>query len=222
MVPMDSTVPDLKTLERAVCGREQTKKFHVYVDLTTEDVPRAFYVGKGSKSRVKLLERRGNKLHANILNTYGIQRVVIYETDDEQDAFETEVEAIKTLQTRSHRLNGHWGANHTDGGEGVVGRKHTDESRAKLFGNKNASGKRSIAQRKKMSSVLRGPIPLCMKRLLSKSLSTHTINVDGQLLTWREVSERFNLTYIAVRNRVYRGWSEEEICLTPQGEKRGI
>ena len=39
-------------------------KFKVYVDYTTEELPRPFYVGKGNSSRILNLKR--NRLHDSI------------------------------------------------------------------------------------------------------------------------------------------------------------
>ena len=117
-------------------------KFKVYVDYTTEEIPRPYYVGKGSKLRVALKER--NKLHEAISNKYGFERRVVFETDDEENAFEKERELI--LEHDTYVYGGGWGANFTLGGEGgsdmkypdrkgenhpMWGRKHTEESKRK-------------------------------------------------------------------------------------------
>jgi hypothetical protein len=118
-------------------------KFKVYIDYTTEQIPRPFYVGKGHHRRVKLFSR--NKLHTAISNKYGFDRRVVFETDDEQEAFVKEIELIAEHNT--YVYSGGWGANFTRGGEGksetkhsnalksenhpMWGRHHTEESKRK-------------------------------------------------------------------------------------------
>lgn len=97
-------------------------RFKVYVDYTTEESPRPFYVGKGTERRVKLLTR--NKLHTSISMKYGLDRRVIFETDDESAAFDKERELIAIHNT--HVYSGGWGANFTIGGEGLSGMKYPD------------------------------------------------------------------------------------------------
>lgn len=106
-------------------------KFFVYVDLTLEKIPRAFYVGKGNKARVS---GKGsyNELWQHIDKKYGHERIVIYETHSEQDALDVEIATITTLKTRSHKTDGHWGANHTDGGEGISGYVYSIEQRQRM------------------------------------------------------------------------------------------
>jgi len=117
-------------------------KFKVYVDYTTEEIPRPFYVGKGSQQRLQRKTR--NNLHTRISLKYGYDRQVFLETDDEELAFEKERELIKEFDT--FLCGGGWGANFTMGGEGVsgipnprcrgethpmYGKKHSDESKRK-------------------------------------------------------------------------------------------
>lgn len=97
-------------------------RFKVYVDYTTEEVPRPFYVGKGSERRVKLTNR--NKLHSAIVSKYGFDRRVVFETDDEQAAFDKERELI--IEHNTYVYAGGWGANFTLGGEGGSGMKYPD------------------------------------------------------------------------------------------------
>ena len=107
-------------------------KFKVYVDYTTEQEPRPFYVGKGNDARIADLKR--NKLHSSIVKKYGIERKVVFETDDEQEALATEVKLIaeyKTFVSRELESDDHWGANLTMGGEGISGWLHSEESKKK-------------------------------------------------------------------------------------------
>lgn len=103
-------------------------KFKVYVDYTTEEFPRPFYVGKGNSFRVSNLKR--NRLHTNIMNKYGIKRLIVLETDDETEALSKEIELIAEYNTCIYD-EGSWGANFTRGGEGTSGMKHSEESKRK-------------------------------------------------------------------------------------------
>ena len=94
-------------------------KFKVYVDYTTEEVPRPFYVGKGTDKRV-MLEAR-NKLHTAIKTKYGVDRRIVFESDSEQEALELECQLIAEHNT--YVYGGGWGANFTLGGEGTSGAK---------------------------------------------------------------------------------------------------
>lgn len=103
----------------------RNKARYVYVDYTNDGRP--FYVGQGTSHRVKCFKR--NPRHAAIIKMHGIHREVVFITSIEQLAHNVEVELIAELKTR-HGLQGHWGANLTDGGEGIT---NVDaESRAKM------------------------------------------------------------------------------------------
>lgn len=117
-------------------------RFKVYVDWTTEEVPRAFYVGKGTDRRLRIISR--NKLHAAIAAKHGFDRCVVFETDVEDEAHVKERELIAEHNTFVY--GGGWGANFTLGGEGtsghpkphcagethpMFGRRHTEESKRK-------------------------------------------------------------------------------------------
>ncbi len=105
------------------------KKFKIYVDYTLEETPRPFYVGKGVLERVKSLTR--NNLHSRISKKYGIERKVIFETDNEQEAFEIEKKLILEYKTFIHGDANSWGANLTQGGEGTSGMIMSDEAKRK-------------------------------------------------------------------------------------------
>ena len=104
---------------------ETEQKFYVYVDFR-EDDGRPFYVGKGSRARVKL-EKKRNPLHTNIKNKHGMVRKILFETYSEQEAFQKEVELIQELKT--HIDFGEGGANFTLGGDGTTGYKWNEEQR---------------------------------------------------------------------------------------------
>lgn len=116
--------------------------FFNYVDWTLENPPRAFYVGKGKLKRTQQRER--NVYWKNIAAKHGWRREVVLATKDESFAFNEERRRIAELGTFEDGTPGRWGANLTEGGEGVSGRygqlnaffghKHSLESRVKMSG----------------------------------------------------------------------------------------
>jgi len=137
--------------------------FYVYVDWTTEDVPRPFYVGKGKLSRVNYRIR--NKHHTNIVAKYGLNRVS-QEVNDEQTAFKEERLLIAKLHTYVYDIeyNG-LGCNYTKGGEGSSGHVPGIETRQKMsakasvfmLGNQNGRGHiRSSETRQRIKLKLLG------------------------------------------------------------------
>lgn len=93
-----------------------------------------FYIGKGNKDRIfKHLSYKHcdkNKHKSNTINKiinegYDIKNYIIKLVDniDEQRAFELEMYLIKALRNTGINLT-----NKTDGGEGVLGFKHSDET----------------------------------------------------------------------------------------------
>lgn len=94
----------------------------VYVDQTTEELPRVFYVGKGNQRRIRHLKR--NKKHTAISQRFGVHRVIVFETLDDALANECEIAKIIEYQTRAngyHVCDEDFGCNFTRGGEGVTG-----------------------------------------------------------------------------------------------------
>lgn len=186
-------------------------KFMVYVDYTTEELPRPFYVGKGSILRVRLKNR--NKLHSAIMTRYGFDRRVVFETDNEKLAFVRECELIAKHNT--YVYGGGWGANFTLGGDGTSGakfpnrhgedhpmwgRKHTEESKRKnsesnklaTVGEKNGMfGKHhSEETRKKIGDNQRGWKQSAeAKRKISESLKGKQISRKLSEETKRKLSE---------------------------------
>lgn len=85
-----------------------------------------FYVGKGCRRRSHELNRYRSKYHMRIVAKYGI-RIFVFPCDSEAQAFADEVQQIRQLRQEGYAL-----ANHTDGGQGLSGRKHSLKSRAKI------------------------------------------------------------------------------------------
>ena len=102
---------------------ESVKKFYTYIHIRN-DTSEVFYVGKGRGKRAYSKYCRNNLWH-KIANKHGYTVMIIFLWDSEEKAFEHEKELIKT-----YRENGNLLANFTDGGDGISGYKHNEESRA--------------------------------------------------------------------------------------------
>lgn len=109
--------------------------FYVYVDWTTEESPRAFYVGKGNESRVK--ERDRNEYWQRVAAKHGWRREVVFGTREEKVALDLETQLIKEHKTYTYDNPDRWGCNFTRGGDGTSGYKHTEEHRARMRGEGN-------------------------------------------------------------------------------------
>lgn len=96
--------------------------FYIYVDWTTEEIPRPFYVGKGTKRRTGIIKRNGYWIAVS--KKFGWRREIIFGTTDENYAFEIEKLKIKEYNTfeLGCKDGSAWGCNLTAGGEGPSGR----------------------------------------------------------------------------------------------------
>lgn len=95
-------------------------ELYVYIDWTTEQAPRPFYVGKGDALRVKHKGR--NKKHQSVSKKHGFNRTTVYTSHDEGDAFACEVRMIAEYHTYiGDPLASSIACNFTTGGEGVKG-----------------------------------------------------------------------------------------------------
>jgi muconolactone delta-isomerase len=132
-------------------------RFYVYVLTRPNNKP--FYVGKGKGMRIYDHEaeaRRGCSCHkCNVIRKIWrqggeVQRYTVFTTDDEQEALAYEVELI-ALHVRANLCN------HTNGGEGASGMRHTEEARRKM--SKAAKNRPPVSDetRRKMSEALRNP-----------------------------------------------------------------
>lgn len=126
--------------------------FYVYEDWTAEDVPRCFYVGKGLKNRVQYKYR--NKKHNSISNKYGLNRIIVLQTESEAEAFNCETHLIELRQTYAHKFD--FGCNFTLGGEGTSGRKISEEHK-QILRDSLTGIKRSDATRHLKSVQMSGP-----------------------------------------------------------------
>ena len=108
-----------------------------------------FYVGKGSRKRMKALASNRNKHYKNIIAKHGANQICMgfFECSTEQNAFDLERGLIKTL-----RQNGVSLVNMTDGGEGVKGLRVSESHRLAM----SAALKGRAAPNKGKPSPLKG------------------------------------------------------------------
>ncbi len=145
--------------------------FYVYEDWTAEAVPRCFYVGKGTKTRVG--QRKRNKKHSNVANKHGFRREIVFMTTNETAAFD--LEKVLIQERKTHVMMSGIGCNFTLGGEGQRGngRRWSDEERQRhreLLKTKDLT--RSEATKKKLSELKKGEL----NPLFGKKHSTVTLD----------------------------------------------
>lgn len=108
-----------------ISGDAMRNDFYVYTHKRKTD-GLVFYVGKGSGGRANLMVRR-NPHWGNVAEKHGVE-VVLYEVNlTEKEAFQSEVNAIKSFRAKGHPLT-----NMTEGGEGPCGARHSDLTRIKM------------------------------------------------------------------------------------------
>lgn len=100
--------------------------FYVYEHIRP-DTDMVFYVGKGSGYRLNSKKNRNQYWH-NIVNKVGsFKTKVIFEHEDENLVFLVEQERIDQLRRLNIKL-----CNVTNGGEGISGFTHSEESKKKM------------------------------------------------------------------------------------------
>lgn len=122
--------------------------FYVYQHIRLDE-NNIFYVGKGKNFRHSETSNR-NKYWHNIVNKSGFRYEIVFDKLDEELALLVEMELIDKYRKLNYKL-----VNMTDGGEGVSGYKHTDETK-KLLGEMNKHRDITDETRKKLSLIWKG------------------------------------------------------------------
>ena len=99
--------------------------FYVYEHIRP-DTNQVFYVGKGSGARLNSVKDR-NKHWQNVVNKVGFKAIKLVEHDSEELILLAEIERIDQLRKFGFKL-----VNVTDGGQGISGLKHSEESKKKM------------------------------------------------------------------------------------------
>lgn len=134
------------------------KVFYVYVWIRL-DTNEPFYVGKGKGERWRFHYQR-NERFQRIINKTDVAVCIIADELTEQEALETEIYCIWYYRD----VLGYDLANFTDGGEGLCGYRHTEETRRKLrklkLGKPSALKGRTLSEetKKKIREALKGRI----------------------------------------------------------------
>ncbi len=132
---------------------EKENKYYVYLHVKlTNGEP--FYVGKGIGKR-KSSKTDRNRWWNFIVNKHGYDIIILEENLSEEKAIEREIYWIDRIGKASE--NKGTLVNITNGGEGVSGYKHTDETKKRitetLLGHKRNSGKILTEEHKKNISL---------------------------------------------------------------------
>lgn len=132
-------------------------KYYVYV-LEIENDGEIFYIGKGSNGRASCHKyearniKNQNYLYRKIRKIWAdggdFKYKIVFYTDNEQLAFNKEIELIKLFGRQNL-------CNLTDGGEGINGKNHTEETKKKI-GDKNRGRKHTPETIQKMREVHTG------------------------------------------------------------------
>lgn len=106
--------------------------YHTYVDWTTEECPRAFYVGKGNEYRTRNPER--NQKHKHVRKTFGHRRVIIFSSNDENACLQKEIDLIQEYHTYylDEVADKEVACNFTLGGDGSSGYKFTESQKKNI------------------------------------------------------------------------------------------
>ena len=181
-------------------GDAMRNDFYVYLHKRATD-GRVFYVGKGRNGRANLMVRR-NPHWENVAERHGVE-VVFYEVNlTEKEAFQSEVNAIKSFRAKGHPLT-----NMTEGGEGPCGARHSDLTRIKMskerIGKKKPEG---FGKRIAQLNALRFSDPDYRKRQseirIGKKLSEETKRKIAQKAMGRKLTqEAKEKTVAAIKKR---------------------
>jgi hypothetical protein len=127
------------------------RQFYTYLHCKPDGTP--FYVGKGCSGvnwyrRSHSLTSGRSRHHKNVVKKYGKNNILVFvfPCESEEQALSDEILQIAQLRSDGCSL-----VNVTDGGEGTVGLKWAEESRAKL-----ARHTKSEEHRRKISQALTG------------------------------------------------------------------
>ena len=144
-------------------NNNESRKFYVYEHIR-KDNNTCFYVGKGTGDRAHNLDR--GKFHDSVRDEYGCRVKIIKDGLTEEEAFKLERERIEDYVITfgygapiegydDYYHNLPYLTNFTWGGEGVSGRKHSEEEKQKMSKAKKGK-KNSKEHNKNISKALKG------------------------------------------------------------------
>ena len=123
-------------------------KFYTYLHCKPNGEP--FYVGKGKGKRSHNFNHGRNLHHKNIVAKYGMENigVFVFPCESEEQSITDEIQQIAHLKREDYKL-----CNQTNGGEWMSGYVPTEQTRAKLRGNKSRTGIKESPERKAQKSA---------------------------------------------------------------------
>jgi hypothetical protein len=124
-----------------------------YVYLHKKDNGSIFYVGKGNNNRAWQKSNR-SKYWNRVKDKYGLNVVIFKDNLSEKDAFDLEMKLISFIGVKNL-------TNHTLGGEGTYGFKHSEETKAKI--SKSNKGKKGTNNGVKFSKETKMKISIALK-----------------------------------------------------------
>ena len=163
MENMEKELEERELKELELMNENEDRRFYIYVHIRLDNNT-VFYVGKGTKNRAYDLDR--GDFHNGVRDKYGCRVEIIKDNLTESQAFRLESKMIKyyvlTLgygapiegyDDYDHNLP--YLTNFTWGGEGVSGRKHSEEEKQKMSKAKKGK-KNSKEHNKNISKALKG------------------------------------------------------------------
>ena len=124
------------------------KSFYVYLHLRCDN-NEPFYVGKGTKNRAYDKGHRNKHWH-NVVNKHGYKVEILFDNLENKESGLLEIDAILELKYFGYKL-----VNYTNGGEGKLGYKTSEETKRKIS-EKNKGKKISEEHKKKLSKAFTG------------------------------------------------------------------
>lgn len=180
-------------------------RFYVYVDRRADD-NEPFYVGKGRLNRTYDFKRR-NRLWRAIVDKHGVNREIVFETIDEQEALDKEVKLIFELKTRDY----FGGANMCDGGKGPPGYRHTKPVR-EVLSVKARNRMQTDEERQKASEKFANMWQHDRERIMETHVrgTSHgrAILTESDVLALRKAYADLDTSVPGAISEFYRTWSD--------------
>lgn len=143
-----------------------------------------YALSKRLQQHVRYSERGTNDHKSNWIRKVGVPEAFVIESVD-GDGLEEEMHHIAQLRSLGCRL-----LNHTAGGEGRTGDKHTPESRAKIAA-AHRGRRRSAEQRKRMSDANKGrPVSEATRQKMRDALTGRKTGPAPRRLVERRIKSR--------------------------------
>lgn len=191
------------------------KKFAAYIDFTDDD--EVFYVGKGNEGRC--LNPYHNWLHEIVREEEGFNRAIVFESENEQECFDKEIELIAEYHTFFlDPLRSENACNFTLGGDGTSGRVMSDDGK-KAIGNSHRGKPKSIEHRMRISNSLKGrKLSDDVRKKMSDAKKGKPLSPEHCKNLWKNRSHEFSLTHRENIGKASRGKPQSTISI----QKRSI